>query len=847
MGLFDSAIDLGLNTVTGGLYGLATGNGYGGKTINSAIGGGLNIGKTLGTQNGFDAGMAPGTTDQLSGAQGTYNNNVQAQNNLLAALQGQANGTGPNPAQAMFNQSTNQNIDQNSGMIASQKGINPALATRQASMNAANMGQQAAGQAATMQAQQQVNAQNQMGNVAGQIGSQALNQQNIAQQGFYAPQSINAGVATGNAKNNAGLIGGLMGAGGAAFMAEGGMVDKPGYAEGGMIGNQELDPMSSATAFFNSQLNAPVDIWKMTSMNGGKSPGSEMGTMAGGAMDSSGMGGATSMPMMNTGATMMAAHGGMSMKQGGKVPGKAQVSGDSYANDTIDAKLSPHEIVIPRSITMGKNPGDMAKKFVEEQLAKHAEKGKNKFANGGESTIDTPETPQLNPEDTAFQGLKEQYGDKAYSPKFMADLEEKKNFNNALPPAPLLASNNASQTQGVPTMESDPMNPPPPSLERQSQMAQGPDTFGTNAQMGSLGQGVAEQKYGLMKEAAAEGAAGKQEAAIDNHAAQQQQVMMNTFQNNNDALMNDLKGASDAYQKQQIDPNHYWSSKDTPSKIGSVIGLLMGGLSSGLTGQENPAMKFLNAQIDRDIQSQSQNMDKQKNLMAYNFQKLGNLRDATAMTKAMQLDVVSNQLKAAAANSKDPIAQARALQEAGKIDQQIAPMIGQMSMRKTIMGGADGNGGGIDPSLKIKAMIPEAQQGAYYKELQDMQSTVKAKDNILGAFEQVAKLNTVGNRILSPIQSSRQIDAITGPLTAGLSKETAGRFTEQDAGMLAGLWPKAGDSEETIQRKKSQINHLVTEKMNFPMLKTLGINPESTGRYAQDSGQKKIQMGAPQF
>jgi hypothetical protein len=37
------------------------------------------------------------------------------------------------------------------------------------------------------------------------------------------------------------------------------------------------------------------------------------------------------------------------MKNGGKVPGKAQVAGDSPQNDTVAAKLSPGEIVIPRS------------------------------------------------------------------------------------------------------------------------------------------------------------------------------------------------------------------------------------------------------------------------------------------------------------------------------------------------------------------------------------------------------------------------------------------------------------------------------------------------------------------
>lgn len=52
---------------------------------------------------------------------------------------------------------------------------------------------------------------------------------------------------------------------------------------------------------------------------------------------------------------------------GGHVPGKAKVPGkvDSYSNDTIPARLSPGEIVIPRSITQGDDPAEKAKWFVK--------------------------------------------------------------------------------------------------------------------------------------------------------------------------------------------------------------------------------------------------------------------------------------------------------------------------------------------------------------------------------------------------------------------------------------------------------------------------------------------------
>lgn len=50
--------------------------------------------------------------------------------------------------------------------------------------------------------------------------------------------------------------------------------------------------------------------------------------------------------------------------EGGMVPGKARKRGDSTANDTVTAALSPGEIVIPRTIAQHPNPA-MAGAFVE--------------------------------------------------------------------------------------------------------------------------------------------------------------------------------------------------------------------------------------------------------------------------------------------------------------------------------------------------------------------------------------------------------------------------------------------------------------------------------------------------
>lgn len=56
---------------------------------------------------------------------------------------------------------------------------------------------------------------------------------------------------------------------------------------------------------------------------------------------------------------------------GGRIPGKALVAGDSIKNDKVKALLSPGEIVIPRSITMHPDAAILAAAFVKKELKKH--------------------------------------------------------------------------------------------------------------------------------------------------------------------------------------------------------------------------------------------------------------------------------------------------------------------------------------------------------------------------------------------------------------------------------------------------------------------------------------------
>lgn len=215
----------------------------------------------------FNAQTATNAANQAQNAiqqQQNFLNSVQAQNglgnqtNVYNQLQGVANGTGPNPAQAQLAQATGANTANQAALMAGQRGsgANAGLIARQAAMQGGANQQNAAGQAASLQANQSLNALGQMGGLAntqaaqqaaavgglnnavqGQEGQvlgaiQGANNSNVGMQSNI--NSANAGLANTTMQGQQGAIGGLLnsGLGMLTGKAEGGLITKPGYAEG---------------------------------------------------------------------------------------------------------------------------------------------------------------------------------------------------------------------------------------------------------------------------------------------------------------------------------------------------------------------------------------------------------------------------------------------------------------------------------------------------------------------------------------------------------------------------------------------------------------------------------------
>lgn len=379
-------------------------------------------------------GAGPSTTvsQQLAnlGTQTTANANVNTQD---ASLQNLATNGSP-LVQAQLQQATNNNIANSTGVMASAKGINPAMAARQSGYNAANAQQQSANSAAQTQGQIQLGAQNQLSSNLNNQLNQATstnNQQNALNQ---ENNQFNANQSLGIAKGFMSAIGGgLMGG-----MAEGGLVKMAGGGKAPMLGGAaSTDSRQGDTTSIDNLVNQPAmqvqqptqdpyaqvaSFFSGLSANGSKGANSLAGRMLSGEqltdspqesptpddaqMASTSNADVSSPTPDDVGSVAGFFRGGKAKKKvpamvspgevylkpgqakavakgkadpikaGEKIPGKPKVPGNSYANDVVPKKLDAGGVVIPNSVMQSSDPAHNAYKFVQAVMAKQKFKGK---------------------------------------------------------------------------------------------------------------------------------------------------------------------------------------------------------------------------------------------------------------------------------------------------------------------------------------------------------------------------------------------------------------------------------------------------------------------------------------
>lgn len=317
---------------------------------------------------------------------------AQNQNDLALRLNAEANGQGPNVAENELSQATGNNISNQAALMAGQRGAssNVGLIARNAARQGADIQQNSAGEAATLQAQQQIAAQQGEANLAGaqiaqagQAGNNAssaqISEQNTLQGANTSYNNTNANVqgninstnaqtAAANQNKAGNLVGGLLsGASSVAAslgLAKGGLVTKEKYAEGGEVSA----PCSVSDGYMKKMAKGGLVGNPLVSYQGysGNAPQSFAGQYLNGGASSGGsspsMAGVSSLPQyvdegIGKGSGKKASSDSSSSAGTGTALGSTEGDYSTLTSDEAASSRGDLSTLVPDALAMGGKVG----------------------------------------------------------------------------------------------------------------------------------------------------------------------------------------------------------------------------------------------------------------------------------------------------------------------------------------------------------------------------------------------------------------------------------------------------------------------------------------------------------
>ena len=244
----------------------------------------------------------------------------------------------------------------------------------------------------------------------------------------------------------------------------------------------------------------------------------------------------------------------------------------------------------------------------------------------------------------------------------------------------------------------------------------------------------------------------------------------------------------------------------------TAIGLFLGGIGGGLTGQGNPAMDFLNKQIDRDIEAQKADLGNKKTLLEANLRQFGNLRDATDMTRIQQTEIYKSQLAKAAMATGNPLIQARANAQINQWDLQNASLQQQMTQNQLLYGGASTTQipAAVDPNFESRIETGGGTFHAPNKETADkVRPQLQALDDLAEAAGEVDRFNKK-NGTTAPFgtQAAGEAKGLQQRMAAAIAKvEASGGNIGRLVDKFKEMAPTPGAFMQSEQQGKSKNIH----------------------------------------
>lgn len=375
------------------------------------------------------------------------------------------------------------------------------------------------------------------------------------------------------------------------------------------------------------------------------------------------------------------------------------------------------------------------------------------------------------------------------------------------PPVPFMPSHGEAPPPVDPVMFAShaPADWSPPQFQQAAGAMRSPMSgiAGEIGQVQKFGERAANQQFEADRQRAADTLSATEQYTrqISEQQAARQKAWSQVESEYNNAVK-DLQGS-------RIDANRVWSSKSTGDKVGAMVGMVLSGIGSGVTGQPNLAVQLLQKQIDNDIDAQKAEMGKKTNLVSMMFQKFGNVDAADAAARLYLGANLEAQLKSAAARAGTPEAMAKMNATLAGIHQNLLPLkmqLAQFQFSMSLMQQGGGLPGNYIPTSSAPPMLSAPSLEGVAKQRQELMertipgpggkllvaydsaSAQKARDRLSGAagFEDaLGKLQTFGGNKVVPFSTDN----------ANYKRLLKGAAVEYSRMMKGGI-PTEGEVEE---------------------------------------------------
>lgn len=345
--------------------------------------------------------------------------------------------------------------------------------------------------------------------------------------------------------------------------------------------------------------------------------------------------------------------------------------------------------------------------------------------------------------------------------------------------------------------------------------------------------GTMEQMEGQKALAAAEARRGVEEQAAQHAAAQQYQKLQTDAQEATKNHMTEMSNAIEDFKNGHVNPNEYIDNKDTFNKINTIVGLMAAGYGSGVQGKENPAIKYMNDQIDRDIKAQEANINNKFNLVnAYSKQYGDKMLGVEAARNLMTAKALAD-VKAAEAKAIGPQAKANLQIQQGVLANQLAMSTAKWGMQDTFykMGGFDQPGKSaaaeqlIQQANMYDPKLGETMQKHYVPGVGVSAQEIpeKARDQMiksqqgLDLLQRIRKFSEENHGLKGELSPSlrAQASSLTGELHQAIRTEN---------GM--GVFKPAGEAFEKMLTGSDPLSPIAkyTQEPKLKELETVGVN-----------------------